>query len=54
MVLTGESVECLRNGIDREKSGVFTECYLQGKVWGIYGMVLTRESVVCLRIGTDR
>jgi len=27
MVLTGESVECLRNGIDRVMCGVFTEWY---------------------------
>jgi len=27
MVLTGESVECLRNGTDRGKYGVFTEWY---------------------------
>jgi len=44
MVLTGESVECLRNGIDRGKCGVFTECYLQGKVWSVYGMILTGVS----------
>jgi len=25
--LTGESVECLRNGIDRGKCGVFTKWY---------------------------
>jgi len=54
MVLTGESVKCLRNVIDRGKCGVFTEWYLQGKVWNIYGMVLTWESVECLRIRIDR
>jgi len=27
MVLTGENVECLRNGIDRGKCGIFTELY---------------------------
>ena len=49
MLLTGDSVECLRNGTDRGKCGVFTECYLQGKVWSVYGMVLTGESVECLQ-----
>jgi len=27
IVVTRESVECLRNGIDREKCGVFMEWY---------------------------
>ena len=27
MVLTGESVECLRNGTDRGKGGVFLEWF---------------------------
>jgi len=66
MLLTGESVECLRNGTDRGsveflrngtdrgKCGVFTESYRQGKLWSVYGMVLTVESVECLRNGTDR
>jgi len=47
-------VECLRNGTDRGKRGVFTEWYRQGKVWSVYGMVLTGEIVECLRNGTDR
>jgi len=42
MVLTGESVECLRNGNDRGNCGIF------------YGMVLTGESVEYLRNCTDR
>jgi len=54
MVLTGESLECLRNGIDRVMCGVFTEWYWQGKVCSVYGIVLTWECVECLRNGTDR
>jgi len=54
MVLTGESVEYLRNGTDRGKCGLFTQWYRQGIVWSVYGMVLTGESVECLRNGIDR
>ena len=31
MVMTGEIVECLRNGIDMGKCGVFMEWYRQEK-----------------------
>jgi len=54
MILTGESVECLRNGTDRGKCGVFMELWCQGKVWSVYGMVLTGESGECLWNGSDR
>ena len=53
MVLTGESVEYLRNGTDRGKCGLFTQWYRQGIVWSVYGMVLKGKVWFFLWNGTD-